>query len=243
MTDFFTKAAALTGDRHSNASIAVWDLPVRVFHWLMVFSFAGAYLTSESDGWQWVHITLGYTLGGLVAFRLVWGVVGTRYARFSNFVRGPAVIAHYVRRFVTRQPAHYVGHNPAGAVAIVVLLLLSSVIVASGWSVYNDLGADWLEDVHETAANAMWLVVAVHLGGVALAGWRQSENLVAAMVSGKKQGVASQRIPRTWRPLGVLLLATVLSFWFFQWQNAPVSIDASINTVTRDNAGEHDDDD
>ena len=144
---------------------------------------------------------------------------------------------------MTRQPAHYVGHNPAGAVAIVVLLLLSSVIVASGWLVYNDLGADWLEDVHETAANAMLLVVAVHLGGVALASWRQSENLMEAMVSGKKQGVASQRIPRTWRPLGVLLLATVLGFWLFQWQNAPIFLDAGPNTATRYTAGEHDDDD
>src|SRR6516162_5168079 len=80
--------------------VLVWDAPVRVFHWLMVFSFAGAYLTAESERWRLVHVTLGYTMVGLVAFRIVWGLVGTRYARFSNFVRGPAAIANYVRGLV-----------------------------------------------------------------------------------------------------------------------------------------------
>ncbi len=71
----------------ANRKILVWDAPVRVFHWLMVFSFAGAYLTAESERWRMLHVTLGYTMAGLVVFRIVWGLVGTRYARFSDFVR------------------------------------------------------------------------------------------------------------------------------------------------------------
>ena len=82
-------------DRRSDPSpggTLVWDLPVRMFHWLAVLCFAGAWLTSESERWQLVHVTLGYTLAGLVGFRLVWGVVGTRHARFTRFVRGPQAV-------------------------------------------------------------------------------------------------------------------------------------------------------
>ncbi len=118
--------------------VLVWDAPVRVFHWLMVLSFAGAYLTAESERWRLVHVTLGYTMAGLVAFRIVWGLIGTRHARFSSFVRGPAAIAGYVRGLVRGRPEHHVGHNPAGALAIVALLGLTLVVTATGWATYND---------------------------------------------------------------------------------------------------------
>src|SRR6476619_3658006 len=83
--------------------ILVWDAPVRVFHWLMVLAFAGAYLSAESERWRLLHVTLGYTMAGLVAFRIVWGLVGTRHARFSRFVRGPAAVAGYVRGLIQRR--------------------------------------------------------------------------------------------------------------------------------------------
>ena len=72
-------------------TVLVWDAPTRVGHWLIALSFAGAWLTAESERWRLVHVTLGYTLAALVVFRLVWGLVGTRHARFASFVRGPAV--------------------------------------------------------------------------------------------------------------------------------------------------------
>ena len=103
--------------------ILVWDAPTRLFHWLMVFSFAGAYITSEGERWRLVHVTLGYTMGGLLAFRMVWGLMGTRYARFSNFVRGPQAVMAYLRSLHDRPPQHFIGHNPAGAVAIVLLIV------------------------------------------------------------------------------------------------------------------------
>ncbi len=160
----------------------VWDAPVRVFHWLTVLSFAGAYLTSESERWALVHISLGYTLAGLVAFRVVWGLLGTRYARFSSFVRGPAAVLRYVRALLRGEPEHHVGHNPAGAVAIVLLLLSSVAIVVSGWAVYNELGGHLLGELHEGAANFMLAVVAIHVAGVVVASRMHSENLVRAMV-------------------------------------------------------------
>ena len=84
--------------------VLVWDAPVRAFHWLMVLCFTGAYLTSESEAWRLIHVTLGYTMAGLVASRLVWGLIGTRYARFTSFVRGPQAVAHYVRTLLRQLP-------------------------------------------------------------------------------------------------------------------------------------------
>ncbi|MDO8458027.1 MAG: cytochrome b/b6 domain-containing protein [Burkholderiaceae bacterium] len=230
----------------SNTKILVWDAPVRVFHWLLVLSFAGAYLTAESERWRLVHVSLGYTMAGLVAFRILWGLMGTRYARFASFVRGPAAVMRYARAMLAGQPEHHVGHNPAGALAIVLLLLSSIAIVATGWAVYNDVGGDWLGDLHEGAANIMLIVVAVHVAGVAVASWLHRENLVRAMVTGKKEGTPDTGIRRAWRPLALIIVVAVLGFWWLQWQSAP-SPQTSGGDMTSDKpqygSRGHDDDD
>lgn len=201
--------------------IKVWDAPVRVFHWLLVLSFTGAYLSAESESWRLLHVTLGYTLGGLVAFRLVWGLVGTRYARFANFVRGPQAVLTYLRSLRKGQPQHHLGHNPAGAVAIVLLLLASVAVVGSGWAIYNDVGGEWLSELHDIAANSMLLVVAIHVAGVLVASRLHRENLVRAMVTGQKNGAPADGIRRTRAALAVLLVLAVLGYWWLQWQSAP----------------------
>ena len=201
--------------------VLVWDAPVRVFHWLMVLSFAGAYLTAESERWRLLHVTLGYTMAGLLAFRLVWGLVGTRHARFASFVRGPAGVLRYLRSLVNAQPEHHIGHNPAGALAIVALLGLTGLVTAAGWATYNDLGGEWLEELHEGAANAMLAVVGVHVAGVLLGSWLHHDNLVGAMLSGRKLGLPQDAVRSAWRSVAVLMLAAVLGFWALQWQNAP----------------------
>lgn len=197
--------------------ILVWDVPVRVFHWLMVLSFAGAYLTAESERWRVVHVTLGYTMAGLVGFRLLWGLVGSRHARFANFVRGPRQVKAYLRGLLRGAPEHYAGHNPAGALAIMALLGLALVVTASGWKTYNDMAGHWFEDIHEAAANIMLGIVGVHIAGVMIASWLHRENLVGAMVTGRKPGRPDEGIRRAWRSVAVLMLVTVLSFWWLQW--------------------------
>lgn len=209
--------------------IRIWDAPVRVFHWLLAFSFAGAYITSESETWRLLHVTLGYTLGGLIVFRLAWGLIGSRYARFAQFVRGPQAVLRYLRSLLSRDPEHHLGHNPAGALAIMLLLALGLGIVASGWAVYNDVGGEWLGDVHETLANAMLVVVLVHLAGVLSASWMHRENLVRAMVTGFKTGAAGDGIRSTRRTVAVAVLLSVLGFWWFQWQGAPNAQDGAAN--------------
>ena len=222
--------------------IRVWDAPVRVFHWLLVLSFAGAYLSAESERWRLLHVTLGYTLGGLVAFRLVWGLAGTRYARFANFVRGPQAVLAYLHSLRTKLPQHHLGHNPAGAVAIVLLLLASVALVASGWAIYNDVGGEWLSELHELAANGMLLLVAVHIAGVLWASLLHHENLVRAMVTGQKYGAPADGIRRTWAALAVLLVLAVLGYWWLQWQSVPDAITGPVSTASAKYSS-HDDDD
>lgn len=216
----------------SPARALVWDAPVRVFHWLTVLSFAGAYLTSESERWQLVHITLGYTLAGLVAFRLVWGLVGSRHARFASFVRGPGAVLRYLRSLLTRQPEHHVGHNPAGALAVVALLLLAIGTTVSGWANYNELGGEWLEEAHELMANLMLAMVGVHVVGVLLSSWQHRENLVGAMITGHKAAAPQDAIRSAWRSVAALLLTAVLAFWWWQWQSAPTGMDHNPDSAT-----------
>jgi cytochrome b len=199
----------------------VWDAPVRVFHWLMVFAFAGAYLTAESERFRLVHVTLGYTMAGLVAFRLAWGLIGTRHARFASFVRGPHAIGRYIGSILRGHPEHHAGHNPAGAVAIVALLALAAFVALSGWATYEELGGHWLEETHEAIANAMLAIVGVHIAGVVLGSLVHRENLVAAMVTGRKAAAPGEGIRRAWRPVAAMLLAGVLAFWWTQFQGAP----------------------
>ena len=203
--------------------ILVWDAPVRVFHWLLVLSFAGAYITAESERWRLVHVTLGYTVGGLVAFRVLWGLFGTRHARFAGFVRGPRAVWAYLMSMLRLQPEHHTGHNPAGAAAIVAMLLLAAVTVGCGYAVYEDLGGEWLEEVHETAANLMLAVAGVHVVGVLLGSWLHRENLVRAMVTGRKAGAEGESIRRAWVALAAVLLAAVLGYWALAWRDAPAA--------------------
>lgn len=218
--------------------ILVWDFPVRVFHWLMVASFAGAWLTAESERWRQVHVTLGYTIAGLVAFRVLWGLVGSRPARFASFVRGPVTAARYVGSILAGRAQHYTGHNPAGALAIVALLMLAVGVTASGWANFNEIGGHAMEEVHEAAATLMLVVIGVHLLGVAIGSWVHRENLVRSMVTGRKTGHPRDGARRPRHLVGIALLAAVLGFWALQWQAAPVNPIGGAETHRT-----HDDDD
>ncbi|OGS96702.1 MAG: hypothetical protein A3H31_01730 [Gallionellales bacterium RIFCSPLOWO2_02_FULL_57_47] len=166
--------------------ILVWDVPTRVFHWLLVLSFAGAFLTAESERNRDIHVVLGYTLLGLIAFRLLWGFFGTRYAQFRSFLFKPGEIVAYVRSLFKGKPAHYVGHNPAGSVAIWLLLGLGISTAATGLMSFQDIGGDVVKELHEFVSNAMLAVVLIHIAGVAVSSLMHRENLVRAMVTGFK---------------------------------------------------------
>ena len=221
--------------------VLIWDAPVRVFHWLMVLSFAGAYLTAESERWRLVHVTLGYTMAGLVAFRVLWGLIGTRHARFASFVRGPSAIARYLRGLVSGRPEHHAGHNPAGALSIVALLGMTLLATATGWATYNEIGGHWFEELHEGAANVMLAIVGVHVAGVLLASWLHRTNLIGAMVTGRRLGRPEDGVRSAWRSVGLLMLVVVMGFWWLQWHAAPSAGAADITAAAPRNHDRDDD--
>lgn len=185
--------------------VMVWDLPVRLGHWLLVACFVVAWLTGESEEWRLVHVVAGGAMAGIVLFRLLWGLVGSRYALFVDFVRGPKVVMAYLGSLFDEQPQHYVGHNPAGGWAILALLGLVLLGSASGWLNYQEIGGDWLEEVHETAVHMLLVVVVVHLGGVVVGGLAHGENLVRPMFTGRKSGDITDAIASV-RPLAAIFL-------------------------------------
>jgi cytochrome b len=193
--------------------ILVWDVPTRVFHWLLAASFVGAFITADSEKWRDVHVALGYTMLALIAFRVVWGFIGTRYARFSSFAFGPGKVVAYFKSLFTRTPEHHVGHNPAGSWAVYGLLSLGLLSGVTGYLTYNEIGGEWLEELHEVAANSMLALVVVHVAGVLASSLLHRENLVRAMITGYKRGLPVQGIRRKHWIVGTGLLAGAIVLW------------------------------
>lgn len=193
--------------------ILVWDLPVRIFHWALAAAFAGAFLTAESERLRDVHVLCGLTIAGLIAFRVAWAFVGTRYARFAAIRQSPASLMRYVASLLRGAPERHVGHNPPGALAIPALLGGCLATAASGYAMHAEFGGEWLEEAHEVAAFATLALVCVHVVGVLASGVLHRENLVRAMITGTKRGVPAEAI-RGARPLvALLLVAAIAAFW------------------------------
>lgn len=170
-----------------NRQAKVWDPLVRLFHWGLVLSFATAWLSADYS--KTLHHWSGYVAAILIAIRLVWGLWGTRYARFVQFVRSPRVILSYLRDIVTGREQRYLGHNPAGGAMIVMLLVAVAAQVTLGWLSTTDafFGVEWIEWAHGVVAKGILLLIALHVLGVVAASWRHRENLPLAMVTGRKR--------------------------------------------------------
>lgn len=200
-------------------TVVVWDIAVRIFHWSLVIFFAIAYLTGdESEQW---HTFSGYVVSALIVFRIIWGFIGTRYARFSSFVFGLRTIRQYLGSMLDEHPKRYLGHNPAGGAMVVTLLLSLSLCCWTGMIVYGHEGhgplaqtgftpistalaghdeqddhdrhtenqqeSDFWENSHKFFSNMTLLLAAIHLFGVAASSLLHNENLVRAMVDGRKE--------------------------------------------------------
>jgi cytochrome b len=227
-----------------NHKVLVWDLPTRVFHWLLVISFTGAYLTAESERLQLYHLTLGYTLTGLIAFRLIWGVFGTRHAQFRSFLPSVTKSWQYALSLIGKaQAPHYVGHNPLGALAIYALLLLGIAVSVTGYVYLQEIGGDWMEEGHEVIANMMLALVGLHIVGVVISSVAHQENLIRGMIDGHKNGEDAQAIKSSLNMVGVLLLLAVAAFWtvaYFQPQAIGLVVGENTSSETADK--EEDDD-
>lgn len=171
----------------ADRTVKVWDPLVRVFHWSLVASFAFAWVTAED--WEGLHEGAGYAAAALIGVRVLWGIIGPKYARFSQFVRSSGVVIDYLRSLINGRERRYLGHNPAGAMMIVALLLATAATALTGWMTTLPAfhGADWIEEGHEVMANLMLAMVLLHVAGVVVAGLRHRENLVRAMIVGRKR--------------------------------------------------------
>lgn len=195
-------------------AIMVWDMPVRVFHWLLVICFAGAWLSAESERLQMIHYAFGYTACLLVLIRLVWGLIGTRYARFSQFLKSPrAVIEHFVA-MLRGHPHHDVGHNPAGGLVMFVLMLLILLIGLTGYLSVKAFSENLSSKAHEVLSSLALAIVILHILAAILMSVMERQNLVKSMVSGKKLGMPEQGIAYPQYLLGILLLFGSLYFFY-----------------------------
>jgi cytochrome b len=168
-------------------ALRVWDRAVRLLHWALVASVALAALsTLVLFG---VHQPAGYVALVVVALRVLWGGVGGRYARFTQFVRAPRTTLRYLRLLLAHREPRYLGHNPLGGWMVVALMLCVSGLALTGWLYTTDAfwGNEAVEDAHRALAWALLGLVLAHVCGVIFTGLRQRENLVAAMFSGAKR--------------------------------------------------------
>ncbi|AMK79032.1 MULTISPECIES: cytochrome b/b6 domain-containing protein [Methylomonas] len=197
-------------------TVVVWDIFIRIFHWSLVIAFTVAYFTSEEEN-AW-HIYAGYTVLGLIIFRILWGLIGSQHARFSDFVCSPGGVYNYIRELRAGSAKHYLGHNPLGGWMVVALLVTLLVVTISGLKVYaieegrgplagnpavltlisaahaeddekeetESQDEEFWEEIHEGSTNFMLFLISLHLIGVILSSKLHKENLVKAMLTGKK---------------------------------------------------------
>ncbi|AAN57448.1 cytochrome b/b6 domain-containing protein [Shewanella oneidensis MR-1] len=181
-------------------TINVWDPLIRIFHWSLVGFFTLAYLTEGEDEWMNIHSYAGYSILTLLVFRLLWGVIGTHHARFNHFITRPSIAWTYLKQLFSGNAKDYIGHNPAGALMIIALITSIAVAGFSGMALYatdsqgplaTSFFATWpegaLKEVHEFFANFSLFLIATHIGGVIVSSLLHKENLIRAMVTGKKQ--------------------------------------------------------
>lgn len=185
----------------NNREIMVWDPLVRFFHWTLLGSFLLAWLTE--DDFLGLHVWAGYVIGILLLVRIAWGFVGSRHARFADFVFSPRVVRDYLRDLLRGHHRRWLGHNPAGGMMILAMIIALAMTVLTGLMVYavgedagplrelfstrSEFAEELLEEVHEFFANLMMLLAGVHIAGVLVESLLHRENLVQAMINGRKK--------------------------------------------------------
>ena len=207
----------------------VWDPLIRLFHWSLVLTFFISYFTGDEE--NQLHIYAGYAVLGLIVFRLIWGIIGTKHARFSDFMTPPGKVIEYLKSLGSGKPKHYLGHNPAGGWMVIVLLMSLFVTTISGLKLYaveegkgplaavttevslissayadkdedeidygkeyaehegqggEREGGDFWEEIHEVSSNLTLLLIFLHVAGVIVSSKLHKENMVKAMITGKK---------------------------------------------------------
>lgn len=230
----------------------VIDAPTRMFHGLFALSFLGAYLTADGEHFRLLHVTLGYTMAGLLVFRVLYGLFGPRQVGLGLLWRkltGAPVWLKSLRAAPSLSAIHWrQGQNLLMALAVFALLVLVLPLTLSGYGTYNDwgdvLGGDWLEEVHEFLGEAFLFIVLVHLALIAGLSLLRRKNQAAPMWSGRVDGPGPSLVQHNRSWLAALLLIAVLAYGAWEWQRSPNGL-VSARSLSSLSAGEdrdHDDD-
>lgn len=219
------------------------DAPVRAFHWLFALSFAGAWLTAESERWRDLHVTLGYAFGGLLLFRVIYGLVGPRQARLTLLWHRVSGVGDWLRNASAGRVDLSRAATLGMGAAMLLLMAVAAPLVLSGYMGHVDgLGMeDAMEELHEFFANAAMALVVAHLTLITLLSVLRRRNLATPMWTGRTPGPGPDLVktPRGW--LGVLLLVAYLGF--VGWQTALGDPGATPATQGERRSGHHHDDD
>lgn len=211
-----------------NKAVPVWDIPVRLFHWILVLLIAFSWLSNKMDWMTW-HMYSGYTILTLILFRILWGFVGSTHARFSDFIYGPRALIAYIKTLPSRTAAKFAGHNPLGGISVVLILLCVLAQAGTGLFANDDIItegplykhvtkelSDWLTTIHKYNFNLLLALIGVHVAAVLYYLFYKSENLIKPMFTGRKH-LPAGAAPATMRSVGlavVLLAACAAGVWF-----------------------------
>ena len=230
----------------------VIDAPTRMFHWLFALSFVGAYLTADGEHFRLLHVTLGYTMAGLLVFRVFYGLFGPRQAGLGVLWRKLTGLPAWLRSVrTTPSLATLTGRqaqNLLMALAVVALLAMVVPLTLSGYATYNEwgdfLGGDWLEEVHEFFGEAFLFVVLAHLALILLLSLLRRKNQAAPMFTGRVEGTGPRLVDnnRVW--LACLLLLAVLAYGAWEWQQSPNGLVSAraLSSLAAAEDRDHDDD-
>jgi len=202
----------------------IWDFPTRIFHWVLVIAFTAAWVTSENDRFLFHHVFAGYLLIGLLIFRLIWGMFGSRYARFRSFAYDWPSSTAYIKALITGNAARYIGHNPAGSYAIFAILVMILFVTVTGILVLGgeeghgplkgfvsyELGIQ-AKEFHEISVNLMLVLIFIHICGVVIESLYHKENLIWSMISGRKATPSSEKDVALYALIAVIMLAIITS--------------------------------
>ncbi|MBU2871605.1 cytochrome b/b6 domain-containing protein [Colwellia sp. E2M01] len=216
----------------------IWDLPLRIFHWCFAFTIFGSWYTAENkDDYIDLHMQLGYVALGLIIFRVLWGIIGPKHARFSQFIPSPKTLITYLKKSDAKQATP--GHNPLGALMVITMIILITLQAVSGLFIdddifssgpYNGAVSDGIENImsfiHHNTFNFMIAAIVMHISAIFFYWIIKKQNLVLPMITGKKSAKevnASDAIPNSKLLLGIVI--AVLCAGFVYWLvviNAPV---------------------
>lgn len=238
------QAISISEERQTQERRLVWDLPLRMFHWLLVLSMIGSYTTAKLgfDWMQW-HFYLGYFTIGLVVFRLVWGFVGPRHARFTSFVRKPSAVFLYLKGMFSRTSVRTIGHNPVGGLMVLLMLVLVGIQATTGLFTTDDVvwsgpyypavsgsTASTLSTIHNWNFNIILGAVGLHIAAILFYGLYKRQNLVVPMLHGhlpaalvpEREAISNSQLIKA---LVISLLAAAFVYWLVA--HAPVAPDNS----------------